>query len=100
MQLLLMQGVPVSHHTSAGRLLGLSAPMLSQNIHLRRAQFRAADDPARCLEAARALVVAKVRNQRTVLRPGRRADLVRRARRPARLGRYGLRRGAPGPRHR
>jgi CRISPR-associated protein Cas1 len=68
MQLLLMQGVPVSHHTSAGRLLGLSAPMLSQNIHLRRAQFRAADDPARCLEAARALVVAKVRNQRTVLR--------------------------------
>lgn len=68
MQLLLMQGVPVSHHTSAGRLLGLSAPMLSQNIHLRRAQFRAADDPARSLEAARALVIAKVRNQRTVLR--------------------------------
>ena len=68
MQLLLMQGVPVSHHTSAGRLLGLSAPMLSQNIHLRRAQFRAADDPARSLEAARALVLAKIRNQRTVLR--------------------------------
>ena len=68
LQLLLMQGVPVSHHTSAGRLLGLSAPMLSQNIHLRRAQFRAADDPGRCLEAARALVLAKVRNQRTVLR--------------------------------
>lgn len=64
-----MQGVPVSHHTSAGRLLGLSAPMLSQeNIHLRRAQFRAADDPARCLEAARALVLAKIRDQRTVLR--------------------------------
>lgn len=68
MQLLLMQGVPVSHHTSAGRLLGLSTPMLSQNIHLRRAQFRAADDPGRCLEAARALVLAKIRNQRTVLR--------------------------------
>jgi hypothetical protein len=68
MQLLLMQGVPVSHHTSAGRLLGLSAPMLSQNIHLRRAQFRAADDPGRSLEAARALVLAKIRNQRTVLR--------------------------------
>jgi len=68
MQLLLMQGVPVSHHTSAGRLLGLSAPMLSQNIHLRRAQFRAADDPDRALEAARALVLAKIRNQRTVLR--------------------------------
>lgn len=68
MQMLLMQGVPVSHHTSAGRLLGLSAPMLSQNIHLRRAQFRAADDPARALEAARTLVLAKIRNQRTVLR--------------------------------
>lgn len=68
MQLLLAQGVPISHHTSAGRLLGLSAPLLTQNVALRRAQFRCADDPARGLEVARSLVVAKVRNQRTVLR--------------------------------
>jgi CRISPR-associated protein Cas1 len=39
---------------------------------LRRAQYRAADDPARCLEIARALVVAKIRNQRTVVRRHRR----------------------------
>lgn len=68
MQHLLTSGVPISHHTSAGRLLGLSAPLLTQNIALRRAQYRCADDPARALEAARALVLAKIRNQRTVLR--------------------------------
>lgn len=68
MQLLLAQGVPVSHHTSAGRLLGISTPLLTQNVALRRAQYRCVEDPARSLMAARALVIAKVRNQRTVLR--------------------------------
>lgn len=68
MQHLLTSGVAISHHTSAGRLLGLSAPLITQNIGLRRAQYRCADDPARALEIARALVVAKIRNQRTVLR--------------------------------
>ena len=68
MQLLLAQGVPVSHHTGAGRLLGISTPVISQNVALRRAQYRCVEDPARSLAAARALVVAKVRNQRTVLR--------------------------------
>lgn len=68
MQMLLAQGIPVSHHTSAGRLLGLSAPLLTQNVALRRAQYRCADDTARSLQAARALVLAKIRNQRTVLK--------------------------------
>ncbi|PCC74658.1 CRISPR-associated endonuclease Cas1/CRISPR-associated protein Cas4,TIGR00372 [Nannocystis exedens] len=68
LQHLLVSGVPVSHHTGAGRLLGLTAPLLTQNIALRRAQYRCADDPARALAAARGLVVAKIRNQRTVLR--------------------------------
>lgn len=68
MQMLLAQGVPVSHHTSVGRLLGISAPLLTQNVALRRAQYRCVEDPSRSLEAARALVLAKIRNQRTVLR--------------------------------
>jgi CRISPR-associated protein Cas1 len=68
LQMLLLQGVPVSHHTGAGRLLGLSTPVMTQNIALRRAQYRCVDDPARSLVAARALVLAKIRNQRTVLR--------------------------------
>lgn len=68
LQHLLTSGVAVSHHTSAGRLLGLSAPLITQNIGLRRAQFRSADDPERALAVARAIVIAKIRNQRTVLR--------------------------------
>lgn len=68
LQHLLTSGVAVSHHTSAGRLLGLSAPLITQNIGLRRAQFRSADDPERALAVARAIVTAKIRNQRTVLR--------------------------------
>lgn len=68
MQHLLTSGIPVSHHTGAGRLLGLTAPLMTQNIALRRAQYRCADDPPRALEVARAIVLAKIRNQRTVLK--------------------------------
>jgi len=72
MQHLLRSGVPVSHHTSTGRLLGLTAPVATRNVALRRAQYRAADDTHVCLHVARGLVVAKIRNQRTVLRRHRR----------------------------
>jgi len=68
LNMLLMHDVPVAHHTGAGRLLGMTMPLATRNVTLRRAQFRTADDPERCLHAARSLVVAKIRNQRTVLR--------------------------------
>ncbi|MCA9651736.1 MAG: CRISPR-associated endonuclease Cas1 [Myxococcales bacterium] len=68
MTMLLLEDVPVAHHTGSGRLLGMTMPLATRNVTLRRAQFRTADDPERCLVAARALVVAKIRNQRTVLR--------------------------------
>lgn len=71
-QHLLRCGVPVSHHTSTGRLLGLTAPVATRNVALRRAQYRAADDADACLRVAKGLVVAKIRNQRTVLRRHRR----------------------------
>lgn len=65
---LLRDGIGVSHHTTTGTLLGVSQPLATRNVGLRRAQYRAADDASKCLEVARALVIAKVRNQRTVLR--------------------------------
>jgi CRISPR-associated protein Cas1 len=68
MQHMLRSGLSVSHHTSAGRLLGTTTPLATRNVQLRRAQYRAADDTDTCLAIAKALVVAKVRNQRTVLR--------------------------------
>lgn len=73
---LLREGVAISHHSGAGRLIGITAPLGTRNIGLRRAQFRVADDPARCLEISRAIVVAKIRNQRTVLRRHRRGLAV------------------------
>jgi CRISPR-associated protein Cas1 len=56
----------------------MTLPLMTRNVGLRRAQYRAADDPARCLEAARAYVLAKVRNQRTVLKRYRRGLLAAR----------------------
>ncbi len=73
---LLREGVAVSHHSGAGRLIGITAPLGTRNIGLRRAQFRIADDPARCLEISAAIVVSKIRNQRTVLRRHRRGLAV------------------------
>jgi len=71
-QHLLREGVCISHHTASGHLLGMTTPLATRNIGLRRAQFRVADDPAQCLAIARPLVIAKIRNQRTVLRRHRR----------------------------
>lgn len=65
---LLRHGIAVSHHTSAGQLLGTTAPLSTVNIAMRQAQFRGADDPERRLAATRAIVRAKIHNQRTLLR--------------------------------
>ncbi len=65
---LLGQGITIAHHTSAGEVIGITTPLATRNIGLRRAQFRAADDQERCLAASRSYVLAKIRNQRTVLK--------------------------------
>ncbi|MFO7567010.1 MAG: CRISPR-associated endonuclease Cas1 [Enhygromyxa sp.] len=64
---LLRSGIGISHHTTSGTLLGVSQPIATRNVGLRRAQYRAADDPSMTLEVARALVIAKIRNQRTLI---------------------------------
>lgn len=73
-QLLLRNDISISHHTGSGRLLGFTAPLATRNIALRRAQYRAADDSEMPLTIARALVIAKLRNQRTLLRRYRRSS--------------------------
>lgn len=65
---LLRNGIPVSHHTGAGRLVGITHPLITLNLALRRAQYRAADTERMRLSATRAWVIAKIRNQRTLLR--------------------------------
>lgn len=59
---------PVLHLSYGGWLSAVTTPPPHKNIELRRRQFAAANDDAVCLALARAFVVGKIRNQRTLLR--------------------------------
>lgn len=62
------RGVTVSWLTENGKFLARAEGPVSGNILLRRAQYRAADDPAASAALARSIVIGKVYNQRAVLR--------------------------------
>ena len=61
------KSVPVAFLTSAGRMIAAMDPLGPVSAAVRGAQVRRFDDPASALELARALVVAKIANQRTLL---------------------------------
>ncbi|MEW6705943.1 MAG: CRISPR-associated endonuclease Cas1 [Pseudomonadota bacterium] len=65
---LMAREVPVTWLSHGGWFLGHTVGLGHKNVELRTAQFRASFDAARCLRLARDLVVAKIRNQRTLLR--------------------------------
>jgi CRISP-associated protein Cas1 len=65
---LLDRGIPVMYLSGGGWFVGRLVGTETNNIDLRIAQFRAAQDPGTCLNLARAFVVAKIRNGRTLLR--------------------------------
>jgi CRISPR-associated protein Cas1 len=60
--------VPIVHLSYGGWLNAVTTPPPHKNIELRRRQFAAAAEPATCLHLARAFVVGKIRNARTLLR--------------------------------
>lgn len=60
-------GVTLSFHTPHGKFLAAAQGFTSGNILLRRAQYRAADDPAWSATIARNMVAAKIANSRTVI---------------------------------
>ncbi|MFN0084988.1 MAG: CRISPR-associated endonuclease Cas1 [Blastocatellia bacterium] len=60
--------VTILHLSYGGWLGAVTTPPPHKNIELRRRQFQAAADPARCLDLARRIVAGKIRNQRTLLR--------------------------------
>jgi CRISP-associated protein Cas1 len=62
------RGIPVFFYSTGGWYRGRALAHVSKNVELRIQQYRAADDDARSLELARTFVVAKIRNQRTLLR--------------------------------
>lgn len=61
-------GITISHLNPNGRFLARVEGPRSGNVLLRRAQFRAADDPGRAVPIVRGIVAAKTMNQRTVIR--------------------------------
>lgn len=74
LRLLIDAGVPVFHFSYGGWLNAVTTALPHKNVELRIAQFRTADDPARSLAIARAIVVGKVRNQRTLVRRNHSGD--------------------------
>lgn len=68
LRLLLDEDVPVFHFSYGGWLYAITNPLPHKNVGLRIEQFRAADDAARSLAVARAIVAGKIRNQRVLVR--------------------------------
>lgn len=64
------QGIAISYLTPQGRFLARVEGPVSGNVLLRRAQYRASDDPIRCAAIVRNLLVGKIHNQRAVLARG------------------------------
>jgi CRISPR-associated protein Cas1 len=59
--------VAVSFLSAYGRFIAKVVGPVSGNVHLRREQYRRADDPVGSAEIARTLVIGKIANCRTVL---------------------------------
>lgn len=66
-QVLADRGIPIAYLSAAGRMVAMVDPLDSVSAAVRRAQIRRMDDPQVCLELSRALVAAKITNQRTLL---------------------------------
>lgn len=76
--------VPVVYLTPFGRFIAALMPAPAKNMSLRAEQYRAFSDPARALGLARAVVRAKVANQRTLLMRSLRSKLPQDDAEPAR----------------
>ncbi|HET9869772.1 MAG TPA: CRISPR-associated endonuclease Cas1, partial [bacterium] len=61
------RGIPVAFLSAAGRLTAMVDPLDSVSARIRRSQVLRCEDPAAVLELSRALVAAKIANQRTLL---------------------------------
>ena len=68
MQTCAEEGIAIAFLTEQGRFLARVVGPQDGNVHLRRAQYRAADDAARRLAISRAIVAGKLHNCRTLLR--------------------------------
>lgn len=65
---LLDRGIPVVFLTTGGFYRGRLSGTDTNNVDLRRAQYRTTADPGACLMLAKSFIGAKIRNARTMLR--------------------------------
>ncbi len=83
--------IGVSYVTGHGKFIGAFVPAPAKNVSLREAQFRTFSDPAVCLQLSKAVVRAKLSNQRAYLmRSLRGEEELRGSHEPAARGMYGL----------
>jgi CRISPR-associated protein Cas1 len=69
-------GVAVNYLTENGYLQARLTGVADTSVTLRRAQFRAADDPTRCAAIARQIIAGKLQNSRnSLLRAARESEL-------------------------
>ena len=71
---LMERDIPVTFHSYGGWFRGVAHGLGNRNVEIRTAQYRASFDENARLRFARDLVVAKIVNQRTILRRNWRAD--------------------------
>jgi len=62
------QSIAISYFTPNGRFQARVEGPVSGNVLLRRTQYRATDDPERCVPIIRHLLIGKIHNQRAVAR--------------------------------
>lgn len=67
LETLASSGIPVAFVTRYGRFLAMLMPALAKNVALREVQFHRFADPTEALTLSRAVVRAKLTNQRTLL---------------------------------
>jgi CRISP-associated protein Cas1 len=65
---LMSREIPVSWHSFGGWFLGHTVGTGHKNVEVRTAQYRTSFDSQACLQIARGLVIAKIQNQKTLLR--------------------------------
>ncbi len=65
---LMAREIPISWYSYGGWFLGHTVGLGHKNVEIRTAQYRTSFDPQHCLCLARGFVLAKVQNQRTLLR--------------------------------
>ncbi len=65
---LMEREIPVAFHSHGGWFRGIAHGVGHRNVDVRTAQYRRSFDASYCLSFARALVAAKIVNQRTILR--------------------------------